>query len=146
MSRQQVAPGVFLKEAEGRYTLWVEDKDEEIFGWDYEEIRNNPDAWFASLKTVALATQYGPSAIKSWVKNKQLELESPYNSILCNVCDNKFVAGPQHPFVFAANLNGKKFLEFQCSAVCAKERQQQVYKSEMGEDFMKLWSTQVFKK
>jgi hypothetical protein len=145
MSNQEVSPGIFLKEINGRHTLWIEDQDEELFGWDYEEIRTNPDAWFSSLKAVSLATQYGPSVAKKWVKDRQAELDSPYNSIVCNVCEQKFIAAPDHPFVFAASLNGKKFLEFQCSDVCCKKRQQSVYKEEIGEDFMELWSSKVFK-
>ena len=144
-SAVEIAPGVFFKGDRRSYRMWIQNNGKEILGWDYEEIQTNPQAWFDSLKTVALSVQHGPTAAQNFVEAKRKDLDPPFGSITCNICGEKFVAPAEHPYVFIAKLNGKYFHDFQCSEFCHKQRQASVYEQEMGEGFMKQWNTRFAK-
>lgn len=144
----EIAPGIFFKEDQGNFSLCFHDdaSDEDLIVWDYEEVSSDPQAWLSTLKAVVTATQYGPSVAKEWIKKKKAETEVPPGGLYCTMCKQLFIAGPDHPYVFSAKLGGKNFYNFQCSEICNKLRHEQVYRDEMGHDFINLWSKEVFKK
>lgn len=141
----EIAPGIFFKEDRGTFSLCFQDNKEELIVWDHEEIKADPKLWLSSLKAVATATQYGPTVAREWIKKKKQETEVPPGGLFCTMCKQLFIASPDHPYVFSAKLNGKNFYNFQCSEICNKLRHEQVYREEMGDDFMSLWSNEVFK-
>jgi len=131
---KKIAPGIYFKEDNGRYSLVLMDRKTELIAWDYEEIRSDYYAWYSSLKAVALATQHGPSIAKSWINKKKTNSLTSVGSLLCNICNQQFVAESEHPYAFIANLGGKKFNDLQCSELCNKLRRQQVYSEETSKD------------
>lgn len=141
----EIGPGVFFKGDRGRYRVWVQSQDKEVMGWDYEEIQANPQAWFDSLKTVALSIQSGPSAALNFVEVLRKNLKPPLGSITCNICGEKFVAPKEHPYVFKETLNSKEFYDFQCSEFCHKQRRASIYEQEMGEEFLDMWKNKFYK-
>ena len=143
-SQIEIAPGVFFKKDKDTQQLIIADKDKELIGWDYREVCESPEKWLDSLKAVAVAVSYGPSAVKSFVERKKRELDIPAGMVLCTVCNTKFLVGPTHPYSFIVKLNNKNYYEFHCSETCSSKRRKDVYKSEMGEEFMELWQ-QKFK-
>jgi len=136
----EIAPGVFFKKNQDRFCVCIQDNGSELIAWDYEEIRNNVDAWFSSLKAASLATQYGPSVARTWVEKKRAEKRPPAGSLICNICSKKFVVEINHPFAFVACLSGVNYQDYQCSEECNKKRYHDVYSNEMGSDFMKMWA------
>lgn len=141
----EIAPGIIFKEIQGNFSLCFKDEKEDLIVWDHEEVKNDPQIWLSSLKAVVTATQYGPTVAREWISKKKQETEVPPGGLFCTMCKQLFVAGPDHPYVFAAKLNGKKFYDLQCSEICNKLRREHVYHEEMGPDFMSLWSNKVFK-
>lgn len=146
MKHVEIAPGVYFKKEQGKLRVCIQEPEEggspsaELIAWDYDEICSNPEAWFSSLKAVSLATQHGPSVAKAWIEKKRQESDTPCGSLVCNICDKKFVVEVNHPFAFIAKLKGRNYHDYQCSEACNKKRYQQVYSEEMGSDFMNLWS------
>jgi len=147
MKTNEIAPGIFFKEDRGNFCLCFHDtdSDKDIIVWDYEEVSSDPQVWLSSLKAVITATQHGPSVAKEWIKRKKAETEVPPGGLYCTMCKRIFIASPDHPYVFSAKLNGKNFYSFQCSEICNKLRHEQVYREEMGHEFINLWSKKVFK-
>jgi hypothetical protein len=136
----EIAPGLFFKKEQGHFRVCIQEQGSELIVWDYEEICESPEAWFASLKAASLATQHGPSVARAWVEKKREEKYAPSGSLYCNMCNKHFVVELNHPFAFIAHLNGIRYQDYQCSEECNKKRYQQVYNKEMGSDFMKLWA------
>jgi hypothetical protein len=134
----EIAPGIHFKK--DLKQLCILDNSEELIGWDYDEICNSSQMWLDTLQAVVMAVRSGPTAVREYVKKKKAEISTP-GSILCNVCERKFVVGPEHPYALTVKLNNKNYYEFQCSEGCNKKRRIEVYDTEMGEDFMKLWQT-----
>jgi hypothetical protein len=145
MENIEIAPGIFFKEDGGNFSLCFQDEKETLVVWDHEEVKNDPQTWLSTLKAVVTATQYGPTVAREWIKKKKAETEVPPGGLFCTMCKQMFIAGPDHPYVFSAKLNGKNFYNFQCSEICNKLRNEQVYRDEMGADFMTLWANKVFK-
>jgi len=146
MKTDEIAPGIFFKEDRGNFCLCFSDKDEDLIVWDHAEVSLDPQVWLSTLKAVVTATQYGPSVAKEWIKKKKAETEVPPGGLYCTMCKQLFIASPDHPYVFSAKLNGKNFYNFQCSEICNRLRHEQVYREEMGHEFINLWATEVFKK
>ena len=142
MKQEEIAPGIYFKEDRGQFRLTVEDGLKELIAWDFDEIKEKPEAWLSSLKAVCLATQKGPSVAKNWIERKKSQNKVLPNTLICNVCQNKFVVEVNRPYAFIANLNGHNYHDYQCSEECNKKRYQEIYNKEMGSDFMRLW-TQV---
>jgi hypothetical protein len=142
---QEIAPGVFFEDKGNKCCLVIRNKNEEIIAFDYQEVCGDVKAWLQSLQLVAVAIQYGPTVVKDRVKRKKAELKIPFGSLFCNVCDKRFIITPTHPYAFIAKLNNKSYYEFQCSEECNKKRKLEVYSDEIGEDFIKLWETKVYK-
>lgn len=144
--QQEIAPGIYFRELKrGGYCITFEDSGKELIAWDYEEVKDDPLIWFHTLKAVAEATKHGPSVAKAWILQKKKESEIPPGGLFCTMCKTLFMATPDHPYVFAATLNGKKFYDFQCSEICNKLRHEQVYREEIGDDFINKWSSDFFK-
>lgn len=141
MKKVEIAPGVFFQKEKGHFKIsFLEPgSDKELIAWDYEEICGSADAWFSSLKAISLATQYGPSVAKDWVEQKRIENGNPAGSLVCNVCDRKFVVEINRPFAFIVRIGGRNYHDYQCSEECNKKRYKNVYEGEMGGEFMKLW-------
>ena len=143
--KEEIAPGVLFKGGKDGYKLCLMDENEEIIEWDYQEICLDPVAWYNSLRAVATAVQFGPSAARKSVRNMKSDVNPPSASLCCNVCTTKFVVREAHPFVFSATLNGHRYLEFQCSPECNEQRKKAIYESELGDAFMDLWKNKVCK-
>ncbi|RJR08378.1 hypothetical protein C4588_05605 [Candidatus Parcubacteria bacterium] len=132
----EIAPGVFFSGKNGQFKLLIKASQEEIIAWDWGEIKNDPQEWFSSLKIVALAVQHGPTIALRRVKEAKAEKQTPAGTLLCNICNTKFVVGPGYPFIFTAKLNGKNYCDYQCSEICNKTRREMVFKNELGENFV----------
>jgi len=142
----EIGPGIYFITKNRRYSLVLETPmGEEIMCWDYEEIMKDPTSWFASLKAVALATQSGPTIAFEWVKSRLAKLQTSAGDMICNVCNTKFVPADIHPYIFNAELNGKKFHDLQCSLTCNQKRKLQVYTEEFGAEFLKHWNERFAK-
>lgn len=64
----EIAPGVVVcydSEASG---LYISDGHGEIVCWVYDEIVEDPEAWTASLRAVAIAAQNGPGAVRTFLE------------------------------------------------------------------------------
>jgi len=144
MDEFEVAPGVLYKTKNNRHELHLNGANGESVRWDYQEIAKSPSAWYETLRAVALAMQYGPTAAKAQIQLEHLRKEIPSGMLPCNVCGSFFGVDHREFYRFCATLNGKTFSDYQCSEECNKKRKQLVFKEEMGEDFMKRWSSQVF--
>jgi len=143
--KEEIAPGVLFKRAKDGYKLCLMDESKEVIEWDYQEICLDPTAWYDSLRAVATAVQFGPSAARKSAKIMKFGVNSPSGSLCCNVCTTKFIVREAHPFVFSATLNGHHYLEFQCSPKCNEQRKKAIYESELGDAFMDLWKNKVCK-
>lgn len=132
----EVAPGVFFSGKNGQYKLLIRATSEEVVAWDFEEIKREPQEWFNSLRTVALAIQYGPTIAFKRIKEAKAEKQTPVGTLHCNICNTKFIVGPGHHYIFAAKLNGKNFCDYQCSEICHRLRKEIVYRTELGENFI----------
>ena len=144
--KTEIAPGIFFVYRRGRYSLALETPESgEIMCWDYDEVAKDPISWFSTLKAVSIATQKGPSIAYDWIKSRLAQYDTPAGTMFCNVCSAKFIAGDNHPYIFAANLNNKKYYDLQCSLECNKRRKIHVYATEFGEDFIKLWNDRFLK-
>jgi len=132
----EIAPGIYFIGQNGQYMLQFKHGDQDIIGWDFEEVKQNPQIWFDSLKAVALAVQYGPSVAFKKVRETRQERECPVGLLLCNICNKKVVVGPDYPYVFIAKLNGKSFHDYQCSQECHLQRKNTVYRTELGAKFI----------
>lgn len=139
-TKLELAPGIYFEGDRGHYRVWLKTEEKELIGWDYEEICSSPQAWYDSLKTIALSIQSGPTSAITYVENVRKDLDPPLGSITCNICGEKFVVKDEHPFVFNETLNGNQYHDFQCSDFCHKQRRASIYEEEMGEDFLKLWN------
>jgi hypothetical protein len=62
-----VFPGIDIT-VEGVY---ISDDLGEIVCWVYEEIEEDPEAWTASLRAVALAAAHGPVAVRRFLETAQ---------------------------------------------------------------------------
>lgn len=133
MREVEVAPGIFFSSVGSNYKLLIRSATEETVSWDFDEIKLDPQEWFNSLQTVALAMRHGPTIAFKRVKEAKEEKKTPVGSLLCNVCNIKFTVGPGYPHVFTAKLNGKTFCDYQCSEMCNKLRREVVFKQELGE-------------
>jgi len=138
MADTLLAPGVEIRELDGRFQLWIKHNDESIIGWDFEEIAKSPKSWISSLKTTILAITQGPSAVKRHVDQRKSQVKlSP--DMLCMVCGRSIRAATTE-YYFSATLNNKHFRDYQCSAECNKKRKEQVLRQELGTDFIDKWS------
>jgi len=132
----EIAPGIFFSGKNGHFKLLIKSGSEEIIGWDFDEIRTNPQEWLDSLRTVALSIQHGPTIAFRRVKEAKAEKQTPAGSLLCNICNIRFLVGPGYPYIFTAKLNGKNFCDYQCSEICHRLRREGVFKAELGESFI----------
>lgn len=57
----EVVPGVFI-DFSGDPAVYIADASGEIVTWNYDEVREDPGAWTASLMGVILAAKRGPDA------------------------------------------------------------------------------------
>jgi hypothetical protein len=92
----EIAPGVYLDTSENP-AIYFADKQGEIVTWNYDEVKEDPSAWVASLSAVLRASKEGVSAlrkitcqhvpnlakIESWYEDGVLILDSE-----CKVCGN----------------------------------------------------------
>jgi len=132
----EIAPGIFFSGRNGHYRLLLKSSTEEVVGWDFDEVKADPQEWFDSLRTIALAIQHGPTIAFRRVKEAKAEKQTPAGTLLCNICNVKFLVGPGHPYIFTAKLNGKNYCDYQCSEMCHKLRRESVFKTELGENFV----------
>ena len=132
----EVAPGVFFSGKNGQFKLLLKAPHEEMVGWDFEQIKQDPQEWFDSLSIIALAIQHGPTIAFRRVKEAKAEKQTPIGSLQCNICNIKFMVGPSYPYIFTAKLNGKTFCDYQCSEMCNRLRRESVYRTELGENFI----------
>lgn len=132
----EIAPGVFFSGRNGQFKLLIKSTTDEIVGWDFDEVKADPEEWFNSLRIVALAIQHGPSIAFRRVKEAKDEKQTPAGTLFCNVCNTKFLVGPGYPYIFTAKLNGKHFCDYQCSEICNRLRRENVFKTELGENFV----------
>ena len=58
----EVLPGVFVCEEDA--AIYIADEDGEIVSWCYDEIKQDPQAWIASLMAVMVATGCGSSEVR----------------------------------------------------------------------------------
>lgn len=142
----EIAPGVLFRGGKDGFKLClVDEESDEVIEWDYQEVCGDPTAWLSSMQAVATAVQFGPSAAKNAARMLRSDVTPPSGTLCCNVCSTKFVVGRAHPFVFSATLNGRNYLEFQCSPECNEQRKKAVYETELGDAFMNLWTNKVCK-
>lgn len=141
----EICPGIFFRGEKGNFQLVIRTAGETFVAWDYEQICLDPIAWMESLKSVAAAMQFGPTVAKKRIEEKKPSLDVPIGPMYCNVCSRKFILGPQHEYFFKGILNGKNYLDFQCSDICNKKRRAAVYSEVLGEDFLTRWSNSVRK-
>jgi len=142
----EIAPGILYRTKDNKHEVILRDLNGESIRWEYEEILHNPASWYDSLRAVALAMRYGPTAAKNQISQEYLKKLIPSGMIVCNVCGSLFGVDPTEFYRFVANLNGKTFHEFQCSDACHNKRKDAVYNEELGRDFMDKWSKDIYKK
>lgn len=139
-SEFEIAPGVIYRTKQNKQQLHLTDSRGESICWDFEEIQTNPAAWFESMRAVALACRYGPSAAKNQISQEKLQALLPSGMIVCNVCSSLFGVEPSEFYRFCTTLNGKDYCDFQCSEECHEARKHEVYSKELGDEFITSWA------
>jgi hypothetical protein len=139
-SEYEIAPGVVYETKQNQHKLILTDSRGDSISWDLREIQDSPASWFESLRAVSLACKYGPSAARSQISQEKLEALIPPGMIVCNMCGSLFGVDASDFYRFCATLNGKEYCDFQCSEDCHISREQEVYKKELGGDFLESWS------
>ena len=61
VSSTEIVPGVFLDPS---VAVYIADRQGEVVSWNHEEIVADPSGFTAAVAAVAIATKYGPSAVR----------------------------------------------------------------------------------
>jgi len=145
-TQYEIAPGIVYEVKNNKQSLFLEDSQGRRIYWDFEEITSDPSAWLESLKAVALACKYGPSAARNQIQLEKERALLPVGMIMCNVCSSLFGVDPEELYRFHAEINGKTQLDFQCSEECHEQRKRQAHRSQFGEKLHSIISQLPFKK
>lgn len=59
----EIFPGVYVDFTE-EPAVYIADEKGEIVCWVYDEVKEDPSAWTASMRAVAIAAKEGPQAVR----------------------------------------------------------------------------------
>ena len=66
----EIAPGVIVAFDGPNSGVYISDELGEVVCWVYDEIEEDPEAWTASLRAVAIAARLGASAVREFLRKQ----------------------------------------------------------------------------